>query len=113
MIEKAACAIETLKEERATYKTLAQIGTWHPDCRPNRAMAARELEKSQAVINKLADTISELRAEIEGVENVKTILKAVLISWDADQDCEFDDALRAAREFMGFTLAERTDGPRG
>lgn len=48
--------------EAAELRTLAQIGTWHKDCRPNRHMAARELQKSQAIINQLADTITELRA---------------------------------------------------
>lgn len=50
-------------EERDTYRTLAAIGAWHKDCRPNREMAAREIQKSQAVINKLADTITALTIE--------------------------------------------------
>jgi hypothetical protein len=54
----------TLRTERDEYRTLAAIGTWHAECRPNRHMAARELQKSQAVIDKLADTISALRTAI-------------------------------------------------
>ena len=53
-----------LIRERDDYRTLAEIGTWHKDCRPNREMAARELAKSQAIINKLADEITQLQAEL-------------------------------------------------
>ena len=56
--------IAKLTEQRDTYRTLAGIGTWHSDCRPNRHMAAREIEKSQAVINKLADEITTLQAQL-------------------------------------------------
>lgn len=50
--------------DRDTYRTLSGIGVWHADCRPNREMAARELQKSQAVIDKLADTIAGLKQEL-------------------------------------------------
>ncbi len=56
--------VEKLRVENQELRTLAKIGTWHNECRPNRHQAARELEKSQAIINKLADTISDLRAEL-------------------------------------------------
>jgi hypothetical protein len=55
--------IARLTAERDEYRTLAGIGVWHKDCRPNRHMAVRELAKSQAVINKLADEIARLKAE--------------------------------------------------
>jgi chromosome segregation ATPase len=57
-------ARQEAEQQRDQYRTLAAIGVWHADCRPNRAMAARELAKSQAVIDKLADTISSLRVEL-------------------------------------------------
>lgn len=52
-----------LEQERDDYKRLSAIGTWHNECRPNRWMAARELEKSQAVIDKMADAVTALTAE--------------------------------------------------
>lgn len=59
-----AAQLTTLAQARDEYRTLAKIGTWHNDCRPNRQQAVREIEKSQAVINKLADRISELEAQV-------------------------------------------------
>lgn len=53
--------IAKLKQERDDCKTLAGIGVWHKDCRPNRQTAAREIAKSQTVINRLADEITRLR----------------------------------------------------
>lgn len=47
------------------------------------------------------------------VNQIETLIKSIVISWDAEQDQEFDEALTRAREFMGFKLAERTEGPRG
>lgn len=55
--------IARLKQEIRELRTLANIGTWHEDCRPNRHQAAREIEKSQEIINKLADRITELELE--------------------------------------------------
>jgi hypothetical protein len=54
--------IAELTTQRDMYRTLAGIGVWHQSCRPNREMAARELQKSQAVIDKLADEITRLQA---------------------------------------------------
>jgi hypothetical protein len=54
---------DKLKAERDEYKALASIGKWHDECRPNRHMAAETIQKQQAVIDKLADTITQLRAE--------------------------------------------------
>jgi hypothetical protein len=48
-----------LQEELATYKTLAKVGRWHNDCRPNRVQAARAIENQQSVIGKMADAVSE------------------------------------------------------
>lgn len=48
---------EQAEAKRDEYKALAAVGPWHNDCRPNRHKAAEELQKSQAIINKLADRI--------------------------------------------------------
>lgn len=69
-------ALTAMTLERDTYRTLAAIGTWHNDCRPNRHMAARELEKSQAVIDKLADTISALTRERDCARGAETLARA-------------------------------------
>lgn len=61
--------LQVANRERDQYQTLAAIGTWHRECRPNREMAARELQKSQAIIDKLADTITELRRELATARN--------------------------------------------
>ena len=61
-IHAAEAARDEARAERDALKVFAGIGTWHDECRPNREMAARELAKSQAVIDKLADTISALHA---------------------------------------------------
>lgn len=45
-------------------------------------------------------------------DNAFALLKALVIAWDADQDEEFDEALVAARQALGFTLAEDPDGAR-
>ena len=55
--------------ERDQYKALASVGTWHKDCRPNRHMAAETIQKQQATIDKLADTISELQARLSEMES--------------------------------------------
>jgi predicted transcriptional regulator len=57
--------LQVAEQARDEARTLAQIGTWHNECRPNREMAARELAKSQEVIDKLADRISELEARLQ------------------------------------------------
>lgn len=59
-----ASALTEATEQRDEYKALAAVGTWHADCRPNRHKAAQELLKSQAVIDKLADRVSELEAKL-------------------------------------------------
>jgi hypothetical protein len=60
LLVDCAAEIDRLREQCDEYKVLAAVGTWHADCRPNRQKAAQELLKSQAVIDKLADRISEL-----------------------------------------------------
>ena len=67
---EAACAqrVRALEAERDEYRTLAGVGKWHDDCRPNRHMAAREIAKGQEVINKLADEIAALRARVAALE---------------------------------------------
>ncbi len=57
--------LRAAQEDRDRYRTLAGIGTWHKECRPNREMAARELAKSQIVIDKLADRITELESALQ------------------------------------------------
>lgn len=37
------------------------------------------------------------------------LLKALVVAWDADQDLEFDEAIDAAREHLGFKLAAPID----
>lgn len=60
--QAAEAALALSNKQRDEFRTLSQIGVWHKDCRPNREMAARELQKSQAIIDKLADEITSLRA---------------------------------------------------
>lgn len=66
------------EQELQTYKTLAKVGTWHNDCRPNRLMAARELDKRQAVIDKMADAVSEANRAREAAESTLSALRALL-----------------------------------
>lgn len=54
--------------QRDAFKALTKVGTWHDDCRPNRQQAGRELAKSQAVIDKLADRISVLEQALADAE---------------------------------------------
>lgn len=68
-VRRLLAHLATVQQERDEYRTLAAIGVWHEDCRPNRHMAARELAKSQAVIDKLADTISAVTARSEAAEH--------------------------------------------
>jgi hypothetical protein len=82
-----AQTIQKLTEERNTYKTLAGIGAWHNDCRPNRQQAARELQKSQAIIDKLADRITALEADLAA----------------ARQDCDTMRQCSAAEAHRGDT----------
>lgn len=58
LIRLLLAAISSLQAENTELKTLAKVGAWHDGCRPNREMAARELLKSQAVIDRLADRIA-------------------------------------------------------
>lgn len=60
--DEALRELAVVKAENEELRTLAKIGTWHNECRPNRQQATKELAKSQAIIDKLADTITELRA---------------------------------------------------
>jgi hypothetical protein len=64
LYREAADALESQQKEIAELQTLAKIGTWHDECRLNRQQAARELQKSQAVIDKLADEIKSLNAAL-------------------------------------------------
>lgn len=73
---EARCA--ALAAERDEYKALAKVGPWHNDCRPNRHMAARELLKSQAVNDKLADTITSLNAELDAERTQRTTTEQAL-----------------------------------
>jgi len=70
--------LEAAERERDEFKTLANIGIWHDDCRPNRHMAARELAKSQAIIDKLADTVSTLTREKEAAEHRELQLRSAI-----------------------------------
>lgn len=45
-------------------------------------------------------------------EKVESLLKAVVMAWDADQDEEFDATLARARKLLGFKLAEDVDDHR-
>ncbi len=58
-----------LKASRDEYRALAKVGPWCNDCRPNRHKAAQELLKSQAVIDKLADTISSQGAQLAALRD--------------------------------------------
>jgi hypothetical protein len=60
--------VAALRKERDEYRTLAKVGQWHDDCRPNRQQAAREIKKQQAVINKMADAVAEANQRAEQAE---------------------------------------------
>jgi hypothetical protein len=75
-IDRLTAELAEARKERDTYRTLAGIGAWHKECRPNREMAARELQKSQAVIDKLADTISESNMAREAAESQLAVLRS-------------------------------------
>lgn len=68
IIHPLIAEVERQRIEIRELRTLAKIGTWHNDCRMNRKQAAQELEKSQAVINKLADTVSQLEARLRALQ---------------------------------------------
>lgn len=87
-----ARALREAQEEIARLKTLANIGTWHNECRPNREMAARELQKSQTVIDKLADQISTLNAS---QDRLREALAEILAS-DTRCDADVKQATRDA-----------------
>ncbi len=57
-------AVKELRQQLATYKTLASVGAWHDECRPNRQQAAETIAKQQAENDKLADAITELRQQL-------------------------------------------------
>lgn len=61
--------LAAMQVQRDNYKTLAGIGVWHADCRPNRHQAAETIQKQQAENDKLADEISRLRDRIALLEN--------------------------------------------
>lgn len=72
-LDAERATVQRLTDERNKYRTLANIGAWHEDCRPNREMAARVIGNQQQANNKLADTISELRAQL--AESQQTIAR--------------------------------------
>jgi chromosome segregation ATPase len=76
--QSAEQRLEAAERERDAYRALAKIGIWHDDCRPNRHMAARELAKSQAIIDKLADTVSALTREKEAAEHRELQLRSAI-----------------------------------
>lgn len=94
----AADLLEAQAQRADEYKALANVGTWHNDCRLNRQQAARELLKSQAIIDKMADAVSALTAERD-----KALAEICL--W-----CEMNQATRlkaeAERDELRARLAE-------
>lgn len=61
-VEWASSQLAEAQQEIARLTTLAGIGTWHAECRPNRQQAAETIAKQQTENNKLADKIASLRA---------------------------------------------------
>ena len=41
--------------------------------------------------------------------DTRGLLRRLVIAWDADQDEEFDEAMREARELVGLRLADDAD----
>lgn len=66
---------DALQRERDEYRTLSRIGRWHSECRPNRVQAAREFEKLQATIDKMADAVSESNRRAEAAEQERDALR--------------------------------------
>lgn len=83
-----AASAESARDEalrqRDALKVFAGIGTWHDECRPNREMAARELAKSQAVIDKMADTVTGLRAQLDAAQAKIAALETQWETHDAE-----------------------------
>jgi hypothetical protein len=106
------------EQARDEARTLAQVGTWHNECRPNRHMAARELAKSQAVINKLADRISELEAHLNAaIHNLAECYRLTGANPDGNEDWRLaEDAvaevqrLRKNNDAADARLQRLTDG---
>lgn len=92
-------ALEERTRELKEWKTLAGVGTWHADCRPNRLMAAETIAKQQATIDKLADTITSLSARAEAAEATLTAAQEALRAIVAHQVPDGASSLPAAQEW--------------
>ncbi len=111
----SASPAETIRQERDIYKALAAVGTWHDDCRPNREMAARELAKSQAIIDKLADRITELERAAETGRASETSTYAICENhapdrWEGGGTCIVCEAQRLWDELNALKKASETSG---
>jgi hypothetical protein len=63
-----ARAVDGLLNDRDDYKTLARVGRWHNECRPNRNQAAQTIRDMQATIDRMADAVSEANRARERTE---------------------------------------------
>ncbi len=100
-VQKILDAYQAMQGELRELRVLAKIGTWHDDCRPNREMAARELAKSQAIIDKLADEITSLQAQINAALDRERALREWLVTQrdtaEAAANQSTDDAMIASQ----------------
>lgn len=92
--DRLRAQVATLTEERDRYKTLAAIGVWHNDCRPNRRQAADTIAHLDDALKRQAALVTDLTAERDEARRRVESVRVVLSFWLEAQDLDprgFDD----------------------